>query len=146
MAQFETPVTFFFNSSIAFHTCPAALLWLRSPRLGGRDLLLDQFQFPGGSHSRCSTLTFAGDEKKNAHLYKLDGASENLRLFKADLLHKDSLRPAIEGCAGVFHVASPLPSNHSNIENPEARIKFVILNFSQHVCRFVCFLQEAVIR
>ncbi|OWM81150.1 hypothetical protein CDL15_Pgr007181 [Punica granatum] len=43
------------------------------------------------------------DEKKNAHLYELDGASENLRLFKADLLDQDSLRSAIQGCAGVFH-------------------------------------------
>ncbi|XP_031398938.1 cinnamoyl-CoA reductase 1-like isoform X2 [Punica granatum] len=62
------------------------------------------------------------DEKKNAHLYELDGASENLRLFKADLLDQDSLRSAIQGCAGVFHVASPLPSNHAGIENPEKEL------------------------
>ncbi|PQM34849.1 cinnamoyl-CoA reductase 2 [Prunus yedoensis var. nudiflora] len=44
---------------------------------------------------------------KYAHLNKLEKASENLKLFKADLLDYDSLRSAVEGCSGVFHVASP---------------------------------------
>lgn len=44
---------------------------------------------------------------KYAHLNKLEKASENLKLFKADLLDYDSLRLAVEGCSGVFHVASP---------------------------------------
>lgn len=84
-------------------------------------------------------IYFAGDEKKNAHLYKLDGASENLRLFKADLLDQDSLRPAIEGCAGVFHVASPLPTNHTNIENPEARIEVPIsISVSSVAAAYLC--------
>ncbi|XP_021811931.1 cinnamoyl-CoA reductase 2-like [Prunus avium] len=46
-------------------------------------------------------------ESKYAHLNKLEKASENLKLFKADLLDYDSLRSAFEGCSGVFHVASP---------------------------------------
>lgn len=59
----------------------------------------------------------AGDEK-NTHLYKLEKASENLKLFKADLLDYDSVKSAIVGCNGVFHVASPVPS--SSVPNPEA--------------------------
>ncbi|GLT35293.1 hypothetical protein SLA2020_097600 [Shorea laevis] len=54
------------------------------------------------------TVRQPGDEKY-AHLSKLDKASENLKLLKAELLDYESLYSAIEGCSGVFHVASPLP-------------------------------------
>ncbi|GAY58777.1 hypothetical protein CUMW_189510 [Citrus unshiu] len=57
-------------------------------------------------------------DEKNTHLYKLEKASENLKLFKADLLDYDSVKSAIVGCNGVFHVASPVPS--SSVPNPEA--------------------------
>ncbi|XP_062028275.1 cinnamoyl-CoA reductase 1-like isoform X2 [Rosa rugosa] len=56
-------------------------------------------------------------DDKNSHLRKLDKASENLKLFKADLLDYDSLCLAIDGCDGVFHVASPVPSG--SVPNPE---------------------------
>ncbi|XP_062025472.1 cinnamoyl-CoA reductase 1-like [Rosa rugosa] len=59
-------------------------------------------------------------DDKNSHLRKLDKASENLKLFKADLLDYDSLRSAIEGCDGVFHVASPAPSG--SVPNPEIEL------------------------
>ncbi|TXG51855.1 hypothetical protein EZV62_021024 [Acer yangbiense] len=65
------------------------------------------------------TVRQPGDEK-NAHLYKLDKASENLTLYKADLLDYDSIHEAISGCNGVFHVASPLPTGP--VQNPEARL------------------------
>ncbi|KAK4782195.1 hypothetical protein SAY86_016297 [Trapa natans] len=51
------------------------------------------------------------DDDKNAHLTKLDGASDNLKLFKANLLDYDSLRSAIMGCEGVLHVACPVPTS-----------------------------------
>ncbi|KAF7138897.1 hypothetical protein RHSIM_Rhsim07G0257900 [Rhododendron simsii] len=60
------------------------------------------------------------DEKKNGHLKKLEKASENLHLFKADLFDYEGLYAAIAGCTGVLHVASPLPSDNPSI-NPEAR-------------------------
>ncbi|KAF7141916.1 hypothetical protein RHSIM_Rhsim06G0002900 [Rhododendron simsii] len=41
--------------------------------------------------------------EKNAHLMKLEKASENLKLFKVDLLDYNSLSAAITGCNGVFH-------------------------------------------
>lgn len=60
---------------------------------------------------------------KHAHMKKLDKASENLKLFKADLLDYESLRTAIQGCDGVFHVASPVP--YDPVPNPEARISLI---------------------
>ncbi|KAJ4964314.1 hypothetical protein NE237_024253 [Protea cynaroides] len=65
------------------------------------------------------TVREPGDVK-NAHLKKLDNASENLQLFKADLLDCRSLLLAIAGCDGVFHVASPVPSG--TVQNPEVEI------------------------
>lgn len=59
-------------------------------------------------------------DEKNAHLYKLEKASENLKLFKADLLDYDSVKSAIVGCNGVFHVASPVPS--TSVPNPEVEL------------------------
>uniref|UniRef100_A0A7N0UNH0 NAD-dependent epimerase/dehydratase domain-containing protein n=1 Tax=Kalanchoe fedtschenkoi TaxID=63787 RepID=A0A7N0UNH0_KALFE len=49
-------------------------------------------------------------DKKNAHLQTLDNASEKLKLFKADVLDYQSVSTAVQGCVGVFHVASPIPS------------------------------------
>ncbi|XP_025012472.1 cinnamoyl-CoA reductase 1 [Ricinus communis] len=60
------------------------------------------------------------ENEKNAHLWKLDRATENLKLFKAELLDYNALYSAIEGCSGVFHVASPLPS--SAVQNPEMEL------------------------
>ncbi|KAL6178794.1 hypothetical protein ACLB2K_050312 [Fragaria x ananassa] len=61
-------------------------------------------------------------DAKYSHLKKLK-ASENLKLFKADLLNYDSLHRAIEGCDGVFHVASPVPSG--SVPNPEASVEII---------------------
>lgn len=61
---------------------------------------------------------FVSESEKNAHLKKLDKGSENLQLFKADLLNYESLLAAIQGCEGVFHVASPVPE--PPVLNPEA--------------------------
>ncbi|CAI9296356.1 unnamed protein product [Lactuca saligna] len=59
-------------------------------------------------------------DEKNAHLKSLENASENLKLFKADLLDYKSLTAAIAGCNGVFHTASPVPS--SSVPNPEVEL------------------------
>ncbi|CAK7345967.1 unnamed protein product [Dovyalis caffra] len=60
-------------------------------------------------------------DEKYAHLKKFDKASENLKLFKADLLDYDSLSSAIEGCQGVFHVASPVPSTTVEVIEPAVK-------------------------
>ncbi|KDP28756.1 hypothetical protein JCGZ_14527 [Jatropha curcas] len=41
-------------------------------------------------------------------LTSLPGASEKLQIFQADLSDPESFEAAIEGCTGVFHVASPI--------------------------------------
>ncbi|BBH09925.1 dihydroflavonol 4-reductase-like1 [Prunus dulcis] len=50
---------------------------------------------------------FKGNQKKLAHLWRLEGARERLRLVKADLIEEGSFDDAILGCHGVFHSASP---------------------------------------
>ncbi|KAK9164848.1 hypothetical protein Scep_000039 [Stephania cephalantha] len=65
------------------------------------------------------TVREPGDQR-NAHLMKLEGATEKLRLFKADLLNFGSLLEAIVGCEGVFHLASPVPS--TSVPNPEVEL------------------------
>uniref|UniRef100_A0ACD5YEC1 Uncharacterized protein n=1 Tax=Avena sativa TaxID=4498 RepID=A0ACD5YEC1_AVESA len=59
-------------------------------------------------------------DPKNAHLMQLDGAAESLRLFKADVLDSAALAAAVEGCQGVFHVASPVPVD--KIVDPESEV------------------------
>ncbi|XP_078178274.1 cinnamoyl-CoA reductase 1-like [Carex rostrata] len=59
-------------------------------------------------------------DEKYAHLKLLENASENLILFKADLLDFVSVVSAVAGCEGVFHVASPVP--FSKVPNPEVEV------------------------
>ncbi|KAL6655329.1 hypothetical protein ACP70R_006155 [Stipagrostis hirtigluma subsp. patula] len=60
------------------------------------------------------------NDPKNAHLGRLDGASENLRLFKADVLDRDALAAAVARCEGVFHVACPVPAD--KVVDPESEV------------------------
>lgn len=50
----------------------------------------------------------AGNEKKVKHLLELPNASTHLSLWKADLTAESSYDSAIQGCQGVFHVATPM--------------------------------------
>lgn len=59
-------------------------------------------------------------DSKNAHLKQLDKAPENLHLFKADVLDCETLARAIEGCEGVFHLATPVPEDR--IIDPQASV------------------------
>ncbi|KAL6847135.1 hypothetical protein ACP4OV_022988 [Aristida adscensionis] len=51
------------------------------------------------------------EERKNAHLHKLDGAEQRLSMYSADVLDYNSLRAAFCLCDGVFHVASPVSND-----------------------------------
>ncbi|XP_010432286.1 PREDICTED: tetraketide alpha-pyrone reductase 1-like [Camelina sativa] len=73
-------------------------------------LLLDGYEVIG-------TVRDPGNEKKLAHLWKLEGAKERLRLVKADLVEDGSFDNAIMGCQGVFHTASPVLKPTSNPED-----------------------------
>lgn len=48
------------------------------------------------------------DTKKTKGLLALDGAEEGLHLFKANLVEEGSFDAVVDGCEGVFHVASPV--------------------------------------
>jgi len=74
---------------------------------------------------------FSGDEK-NDHLRKLDNASKNLKLFKADLFDDEGLFSAIDGCSGVFHIASPVPFEGVPLTEASSYID----------SSFVCFLNH----
>ncbi|KAJ1429173.1 hypothetical protein SESBI_08529 [Sesbania bispinosa] len=78
--------------------------------------------------------------QKYEHLLKLERASENLTLFKADILSYESVYSAIVGCSAVFHVASPVPS--TTAANPEASI--YLLYFSAEFLSEVEVIEPAV--
>jgi nucleoside-diphosphate-sugar epimerase len=54
-----------------------------------------------------ATVKNINDDKETKHLEALPGSDSRLRLFQMDLLDYDSIAKAIDGCNGVFHVASP---------------------------------------
>ncbi|XP_028754156.1 vestitone reductase isoform X2 [Neltuma alba] len=60
-------------------------------------------------YSVSTTVRSYPEHKKDvSFLTDLPGASRRLRILKADLSEPESFKEAIEGCIGVFHVASPL--------------------------------------
>ncbi|KAL1221117.1 Cinnamoyl-CoA reductase 1 [Cardamine amara subsp. amara] len=57
------------------------------------------------------------------HLLKLprsDGINTEIKIFEADLLDSDAISKAIDGCTGVFHVASPCTLDPP--KNPEEEL------------------------
>ncbi|XP_019703966.1 cinnamoyl-CoA reductase 1 [Elaeis guineensis] len=75
-------------------------------------------------------------DEKNAHLKKLENASENLQLFKADLLDYNAVASAIAGCEGVFHVASPVPA--IKVPNPEVELIAPAVTGTLNVLKACC--------
>jgi bifunctional dihydroflavonol 4-reductase/flavanone 4-reductase len=55
-----------------------------------------------------ATLRNPKDEAKTGPLLSLPGAAERLKLFQADLSEEGAFDSAVEGCEGVFDVASPM--------------------------------------
>ncbi|KAI4354888.1 hypothetical protein L6164_003713 [Bauhinia variegata] len=56
-----------------------------------------------------TTVRFDPERKRDlTFLTNLPGASEKLQIFNADLSNPDSFGAAVEGCIGVFHVATPI--------------------------------------
>ncbi|XP_078148314.1 phenylacetaldehyde reductase-like isoform X1 [Carex rostrata] len=66
-----------------------------------------------------ATVRDPSDPKRTKHLRELDGASERLHLFKADLMDEGSFDAAIDGCEGVFHAASPVTFT---VTDPQAEL------------------------
>ncbi|KAK1399263.1 Dihydroflavonol 4-reductase [Heracleum sosnowskyi] len=55
-----------------------------------------------------ATVRDPGNGKKVKHLLELPNASTHLSLWKADLTEESSYDDAVQGCEGVFHVATPM--------------------------------------
>ncbi|KAK7394902.1 hypothetical protein VNO78_15443 [Psophocarpus tetragonolobus] len=49
-----------------------------------------------------------GRKRDVSFLTNLPGASEKLHIFNADLSDPESFGPAVEGCVGIFHTATPI--------------------------------------
>ncbi|XP_071739111.1 dihydroflavonol 4-reductase [Rutidosis leptorrhynchoides] len=64
-----------------------------------------------------ATVRNPSDMKKVKHLIELPKAETNLTLWKADLTKEGSFDEAIEGCLGVFHVATPMDFKSKDPEN-----------------------------
>ncbi|KAH9694209.1 tetraketide alpha-pyrone reductase 1 [Citrus sinensis] len=60
------------------------------------------------------TVRDPGNERKLAHLWRLEGAKERLQIVRANLMDEGSFDDAINGCQGVFHTASPVLKPSSN--------------------------------
>ncbi|KAG5626795.1 hypothetical protein H5410_012013 [Solanum commersonii] len=74
-----------------------------------------------------TTIRSHPDRKREIkYLTKLEGASERLQIFNADMNKPQSFTAAIEGCVGVFHVAQPMDMEEEEEEVNEAKVKSVI--------------------
>ncbi|KAF7829647.1 dihydroflavonol 4-reducatase 2 [Senna tora] len=64
-----------------------------------------------------ATVRDPANMKKVKHLLELPGAKTRLTLWKADLCVEGSFDDAINGCNGVFHVATPMDFESKDPEN-----------------------------
>jgi bifunctional dihydroflavonol 4-reductase/flavanone 4-reductase len=64
-----------------------------------------------------ATVRDTGKPLKTKHLLDLPGANERLTLWKADLDDEGSFDAAVDGCEGVFHVATPMDFESEDPEN-----------------------------
>ncbi|CAN0901787.1 Phenylacetaldehyde reductase [Linum grandiflorum] len=68
------------------------------------------------------------DPKKTEHLRALEGASDRLLLFKANLLEEGSFDSGVEGCVAVFHTASPFYHDVKELIDPALKGTLNVLN------------------
>ncbi|KAL0379269.1 UNVERIFIED_CONTAM: Dihydroflavonol 4-reductase [Sesamum radiatum] len=64
-----------------------------------------------------ATVRDPGNMKKVKHLTELPKADTNLTLWKADMNIEGSFDEAIQGCEGVFHLATPMDFESNDPEN-----------------------------
>ncbi|XP_015086063.1 vestitone reductase-like [Solanum pennellii] len=72
-----------------------------------------------------TTLRSHPDRKRDIkYLTELEGTSERLQIFNADMNKPQSFTAAIEGCVGVFHVSQPMDFEKEEVD--EIKVKSVI--------------------
>ncbi|MQL72423.1 hypothetical protein Taro_004726 [Colocasia esculenta] len=100
-------------------------LWYaaRTPLLSTSSSLYDHYAFFATlMHGAVLIVHHLGswdDPKKTEHLRQLEGASERLNLFKANLLEEGAFDVVVDGCEGVFHTASPF---FNAVTDPQAEL------------------------
>ncbi|KAI7983623.1 Cinnamoyl-CoA reductase 1 [Camellia lanceoleosa] len=72
----------------------------------------------GNECGRCGG-EFGSDPKKTEHLLALEGAKERLHLTKANLLEEGCFDSLVDGCEGVFHIASPC---YHDVKDPQVEL------------------------
>ncbi|CAI0420728.1 unnamed protein product [Linum tenue] len=68
-----------------------------------------------------TTVRDPDDKTKTQHLLSLDGANERLQLYKADLTAEGSFDSAVDGCQAVFHTASPVLFQTTDLIDPAVK-------------------------
>ncbi|XP_060218831.1 vestitone reductase-like [Lycium barbarum] len=72
-----------------------------------------------------TTIRSHPDRKRDiSYLTNLEGASERLQIFNADIKNPESFSAAIAGCVGVFHLAQPMDFEDEEVD--EMKVKSVI--------------------
>ncbi|GER27969.1 dihydroflavonol 4-reductase [Striga asiatica] len=64
-----------------------------------------------------ATVRDPGNMEKVKHLIELPNANANLTLWKADMNIQGSYDEAVQGCEGVFHMATPMDFESNDPEN-----------------------------
>ncbi|CAK4067893.1 unnamed protein product [Aphanomyces euteiches] len=78
-----------------------------------------------------TTVRDPTNAKKVAHLKALEGVSDRLTIFQAELLEEGSFSPAIQGCSVVLHTASPVDlKSDQRDELVEPHVRRVVLTSS----------------
>ncbi|MQM08760.1 hypothetical protein Taro_041616 [Colocasia esculenta] len=76
----------------------------------------------GGYSVRATVRSDPKFKEETGHLTSLPGASDNLEIFDADLTRPESFVPVVEGCVGVFHVATPTDFGAEDYDQKAARV------------------------
>uniref|UniRef100_A0A453JSX7 NAD-dependent epimerase/dehydratase domain-containing protein n=1 Tax=Aegilops tauschii subsp. strangulata TaxID=200361 RepID=A0A453JSX7_AEGTS len=79
------------------------------------------------------TVRNPDDMARNVHLRALEGATEQLTLFRVDLLDKESLVAAFQGCEGVFHTACPVTDDPEKMIEPAVNGTRNVINAAAEV-------------
>lgn len=80
----------------------------------------------------CGIWLLLENTKKVNHLLDLPNAKTHLSLWKADLGEEGSFDEAIEGCTGVFHVATPMDFESKDPEVTSYLLCFLLLVINKY--------------
>ncbi|XP_038682826.1 protein BRI1-5 ENHANCED 1-like [Tripterygium wilfordii] len=85
-------------------------------------LVMRLLQLGYSVHATVRSHSHPGKKKDISYLKSLPGATDQLKIFNADLNEPDSFNAAIEGCSGIFHVAHPMDEDGKEPEEPVTKL------------------------